>query len=271
MSLQNFLYSEHTITDVLEKYIEELSSKEDLKSKIHANKWRSYLTRIMDESYMKEITNFFNETYALIEKKHPELKFLIDGRRKSVISTEEKILYYTSQGKSLDLIRDFFAFRIILYGKNEEELIKKCYDITQDVLEFSVTRGFTPCDRLPLMGVESVEKHYNSYFSNFPYKQFIKDYICFRKENGYESLHFVLVDANGRHLEIQIRTFKMHAFAETSEKANHKNYKNKRYKNSFTIDNEKIVVDGYTYINNTVTDIAGVEEGLTVFQRHKFQ
>ena len=95
MSLQNFLYTEHTVTEVLEKYIAELFSHEDLASKIHANKWRSYLTRIQDKSYLKELRRFFDETYKLIEKGYPDLKFLIDGRRKSLISTEKKILYYS--------------------------------------------------------------------------------------------------------------------------------------------------------------------------------
>lgn len=267
MSLQNYLYTEYNVPDVLEKYINELSSKGDLQSLMHANKWRSYLARIQDKQYLKEIRSLFNETSNLVEKKHPELKFVIDGRRKSLISTEKKILYYSSQNKSLDLIRDFFAFRIVIYGMDEEDLIKRCYDIAKDIIEFAITKGFTPCDRLPLMGVKSTEEHYNEYFSKFPYKQFVKDYICFKKKNGYESIHFVIVDTKGRHLEVQIRTFKMHSFAEAGE-AKHQAYKKDRY-DSFYVEREKIKVYGYSYINNTVIDFAGVENGLTVFQHRK--
>lgn len=263
MSLQNFLYTEHTVPEVLEKYIAELSANEDLASKIHANKWRSYLARIQDKSYSKEIRKFFDETFKLIEKEYPGLDFFIDGRRKSVISTETKILYYSSQNKSLDLIRDFFAFRLVLYGQDEETLIKRCYDVTKDILEFAVTKGFTPCDRLPLMGVKSETEHANDYFSKFPYKQYIKDYICFKKKNGYESIHFVLVDSKGRHLEIQIRTFEMHSFAEAGD-AQHSHYKEAKY-NSFVFDRNKISVFGYNYIGNTVIDVSGVEKGRTIF------
>ena len=269
MSLQHFLYTEHSVTDVLEKYIAELSAKDDLASKIHANKWRSYLTRIQDKSYLRELRKFFSETFQLIEKTYPDLRFLIDGRRKSLISTEKKILYYSSQNKSLDLIRDFFAFRIVLYGQDEETLIKRCYDVTKDILEFAVTKGFTPCDRLPLMGVKSDTEHANTLFSKFPYKQYIKDYICFKKKNGYESIHFVLVDSNGRHLEIQIRTFKMHAFAEAGD-AQHSNYKSSKY-DYLLVERDKIAVYGYKYLGNTVIDICGVEKGLTIFQQHKSQ
>ncbi len=267
MPLQNFLYSERTVPDVLEKYIAELSAKNDLASKIHANKWRSYLARIQDKSYLRELGKFFDETFRLLEKDYPDLKFLIDGRRKSLISTEKKILYYSSQNKSLDLIRDFFAFRLVLYGQDEETLIKRCYDVTQEILEFAVTKGFTPCDRLPLMGVKSEKDHTNDYFSTFPYKQYIKDYICFKKKNGYESIHFVLVDSKGRHLEVQIRTFKMHAFAEAGD-AQHSKYKNNKY-DSLVFDRKKVAVDGYQYIGNTVIDISGVEKGRTIFQQHK--
>ena len=268
MSLQKILYTEYNIPDVLEKYVAELSAKNDLQSQIHANKWRSYLTRIQDKSYLKEIRRFFDETYKLIQNGYPELKFLIEGRRKSVISTEKKILYYSSQNKSLDLIRDFFAFRIVIYGMDEETLIKHCYNITKDIIEYSVKRGFTPCDRLPLMGVKSDTEHSNELFSKFPYKQYIKDYICFKKKNGYESIHFAIVDSQGRHLEIQIRTFKMHAYAEAGN-AHHKGYKNQRYEDDFPIDRKKIKVYGYNYTNDIVVDISGVEKGLTIFQRHK--
>ena len=59
----------------------------------------------------------------------------------------------------------------------------------------------------------------------------------------------------------------MHSFAEAGE-AKHQAYKKDRY-DSFYVEREKIKVYGYSYINNTVIDFAGVENGLTVFQHRK--
>lgn len=275
MSLQQHLYTQTTIPDVLTEYIQELSQKTDMQSMLHANKWISYRERMMDRNYIKGLRVFFNKIYNHLSKKYPELSFSIEGRRKSLVSVEQKILHYTQCGKSLDLIRDFFAFRIVLFGDTNLNLEKYCYRVTSDIIELGASNGFNPCDRAPLMDVKSLDNHSNDYFSDYPYRHYIKDYICFPKENGYQSIHLVLVDPKGRHLEIQVRNLEMHFHAE--KVAVHTEYKGKKYAQEFSLDREKVKVKGYTYhtieengkTKGKYVDLAGIEDPLVVFQRQK--
>lgn len=268
MSLQQHLYTQPTINDVLDRYIEELSSSGGIPEILHANKLASYKNMINDSEFLYAARDLFNETYNLIDEKHPGLNFSIAGRRKSLISTEKKILQYFELNKSLDLIRDFFAFRIILFGDNSLDLVHHCYMVMEEIIERAAKMGFTPCERLPLIGVQNLKDHKNPYFSAFKYKQFVKDYICFPKENGYKSIHLVLIDTKGRYLEVQIRTFDMHCEIE-SGCANHGDYKLQKYPTDFPLDRENISINGYAFINQQVFDYAGIEEPITIFQRQK--
>ena len=265
MSLQKHLYRYSTVPEVLESYIKELSNSSKIEDIMHANKLKAYQNVINDKKYLKSMRTLFNHTFDLLIKKHPKLRFSIAGRKKSLISTERKILQYIELGQSLDLIRDFFAFRIILFGNGSLNLIEHCYKVAEEIIELAIENGFTPCDRLPLLGVDDISDHKNEYFSKFKYKQFIKDYICFPKKNGYMSLHLVLVDTNCRYLEIQIRTIDMHSAIESGS-ANHEDYKKDKYSLEFPLEREKIKLDGYRFQNNTIVDFDSNEDPGTVFE-----
>lgn len=266
MSLQHYLYNNSTVADVLESYIKELSKNPEIDSILHANKLRAYQNVITDNKYLSEIRKLFDRTFSLLVKMNPKLRFSIAGRKKSLISTERKILQYLSLGQSLDLIRDFFAFRIILFGDSSLDLVQYCYTVAEEIIELAIKNGFTPCDRAPLLGVEDINTHRNDFFSRFRYKQFIKDYICFPKRNGYQSLHLVLVDTKGRYLEIQIRTIDMHSAIESGE-ANHQDYKRCKYNLDFPLDRDKINLNGYRYVNGEVFDFESIERPSVIFER----
>lgn len=266
MSLQEHLYAHNTVPKILESYIKELSSSSEVEDIMHANKLKSYQNVINDKTYLKDMRIFFDRIFNLLTKKHPNLRFSIAGRKKSLISTERKILQYLELDRSLDLIRDFFAFRIIIFGDNSLDLIQHCYQVIEEIIELGITNGFTPCDRLPLLGVDNLTEHKNSYFSNFKYKHYIKDYICFPKANGYQSLHLVLVDTKGRYLEIQVRTIDMHAKIESGI-ANHEDYKKNKYNLDFPFERENIKLDGYRFNDNHIIDYESIEIPSTVFEK----
>ena len=271
LSFQDVLYREHCISDVIAAYAEELTSSGDTRDIMHANRLLSYQNMITDKVYENRLESFFDETYRLLDANHPRLGLDIEGRQKSLVSLEKKIQLYSALGKPLDLIRDCFAFRVLLYGDESLDLISHCYKITREIIDFAVTKGFSPCDRLPLIGVTDLNHPTNSYFEDFEYKHYIKDYIAFRKNNGYQSIHFVLVDTMGRYLEIQVRTLEMHATAQVG-KAKHRHYKTKKYtEDLLPIDWKKVNMSGYLFFENEMFDCTGLIKPRIIYQRQKKQ
>lgn len=268
MSLQEHLYANQRVNPALDGYIKELSGTGEIDELLHANKLVAYRNLINDKQFLRNARKLFNGIYDLIEKNHPALQFHIAGRRKAVISTEKKILQYQKLGKSLDLIKDFIAFRIILFGDDSIDIIYHCYQVLQEIIGFAANCGFTPCERLPLIDVANPEEPQNEYFAASKYKEFVKDYICFPKKNGYRSLHLGLVDTKGRDLEIQIRPLDIHAEVESGE-ANHRDYKSTTYADEFPLEREKIAINGYKFVDGNIFDYAGIEFPIEIFQRQK--
>ena len=120
------------------------------------------------------------------------LNFEINGRLKSIYSIRRKIL---KQNVSFDEVYDRFAIRIVYKSdrKNEKFLAWKIYSIVTD------------------------------YFTPNPNR--MRDWISQPRVTGYEALHVTVMGPDGKWVEIQIRSERMHEIAEKGYAAHHK-YKN---------------------------------------------
>lgn len=272
----NSLYSENSIPAILSKYEDLLKKEGDVINIAHAAKISEYRNMITNKKFLFRIRRNFNNIYSVIDKEFPDVRFCIDGRRKSLISTEKKISKLLNQNKSLDLLRDLFAFRILIFGKNSQELIQQCYSIANSVIEYSIGNGLTLCEADMVVGTEEFDQKLHPSVllpkeSGIPekFKYGVKDYISKPKVNGYQSLHITLRASTGECFEIQIRTFEMHVHAESGE-ANHSKYKNNKYPEKLKFDKEKINIPGYGVSpTGEIFDFIGLEKGLEILKRQK--
>ncbi len=117
------------------------------------------------------------------------LNYNIKGRMKSIFSIRRKML---AQNVAFDEIYDKFAIRIIYKSdrKNEKFLAWKIYSI--------VTDHFTPN----------------------PVR--LRDWITSPKSTGYEALHITVMGPEGKWVEVQIRSERMHEIAEKGYAAHFK-------------------------------------------------
>lgn len=273
---QKSLYSGKDIPDVLTRYEKELRHSNDLIDTLHANKIMEYRTLIINKSLLFRIRRNFNEIYKLIDHEFPEIKFSIDGRRKSLVSVEKKINKLLAEERSLDLLRDIYAFRITLFGSNSLELVNKCYKIANAIIEHSLKKGITLCEAEITQGTEFISTEHpeviipkkSGIIKHF--QKGVKDYILTPKQNGYQSLHLLFRATTGECFEVQIRTFGMHLHAETGD-ASHETYKNKKYvKQNLEFDPKKINIPGFgVATNGKIFDMIGLQNGLEILKRQK--
>ncbi|WP_405381607.1 RelA/SpoT family protein [Maribacter sp. LLG6340-A2] len=121
--------------------------------------------------------------------KQEGLNYVIKGRMKSIFSMRRKML---AQNVTYDEIYDKFAIRIIYKSdsQNEKFLAWKIYSI--------VTDHFTPN----------------------PVR--LRDWISSPKSTGYEALHITVMGPQGKWVEVQIRSERMHEIAEKGYAAHFK-------------------------------------------------
>ena len=170
---------------------------EDLSFEILNNDARKLIQKRLDEIKLHKKDIFEGQSIKLKELLNQNnIKSEIYGREKTPFSIWRKV---QKKRVSLEEITDIIGFRIIL------ENIDNCYKT---------------------LGI--LHKEYNCIPGKF------KDYISSAKINGYKSIHTSVIGSNKKPIEIQIRTKKMHEFAERGV-ASHWQYKSSEKFNSLTL------------------------------------
>jgi GTP diphosphokinase / guanosine-3',5'-bis(diphosphate) 3'-diphosphatase len=111
----------------------------------------------------------------IFQKKFGE-RFEFEGRAKHIYSIYKKI---QERGYLIERMMDFIGIRILT------DTEKECYEVLDFIRDqWKIVPGT------------------------------LKDYVSFPKKNGYRSIHVVILDGGLRLVELQLRTKKMHEFAE---------------------------------------------------------
>ncbi|NTV05534.1 MAG: bifunctional (p)ppGpp synthetase/guanosine-3',5'-bis(diphosphate) 3'-pyrophosphohydrolase, partial [Chlorobiaceae bacterium] len=145
--------------------------------------------------------NYLNKMIVPIKAdlEQQEFKVEVQGRAKHLFSIYNKM---RNKNKSFEDIHDLYGIRVIV----DTERIADCFSVY----------GF-------------ITQKYP------PVPQYFKDYISVPKHNGYQSLHSAIIGPKGHMVELQIRTKRMHEFAELGVAA-HWRYKEKISRDDVNID-----------------------------------
>lgn len=151
---------------------------EDLAFPYYLSREYKWTKSLLSEDFKKRhlyIKNIISYLKSLLKREG--IKFInIDGRVKHLFSLYKKLLRYD---KDISKIYDLEAVRIIV------PTVEDCYKS---------------------LGI--IHKHFKPLLGR------IKDYISMPKPNGYQALHTTVFALEGKILEIQIKTLKMHKEAE---------------------------------------------------------
>ena len=227
---------------------ETLSIHAPLAQKIGMNdlKWR-----LEDESFKHLMPDKFKMTKRLISQKREEreittqkminqinnhldmfnIKAEVTGRPKNLYSVYNKLQRYKQLGRNFSDIEDLIAIRVIVKRKED------CYIVLGKIHDLW----------RPIAGS-------------------FDDYIASPKENYYQSLHTVVMNESNQKIEFQIRSEKMHNFAEQGvashwiykdsiEESKSENFSKDTYWLKDMMDFENEIIEDSEYLESVNNDI----------------
>ena len=227
---------------------ETLSIHAPLAQKIGMNdlKWR-----LEDESFKHLMPDKFKMTKRLISQKREEreittqkminqinnhldmfnIKAEVTGRPKNLYSVYNKLQRYKQLGRNFSDIEDLIAIRVVVNRKED------CYIVLGKIHDLW----------RPIAGS-------------------FDDYIASPKENYYQSLHTVVMNESNQKIEFQIRSEKMHNFAEQGvashwkykdsiEESKSENFSKDTYWLKDMMDFENEIIEDSEYLESVNNDI----------------
>lgn len=220
---------------------------EDLSFKVlNPDKYNEIVSNLnlSNEERVSYIEEFKKPIQELLSSNHQfarsNVKFEISGRAKHIysIAMKEKL-----RQKTMDELFDLFAIRIII----DDDDVAYCYKALQ-----LATQLYSP-----IPGT-------------------LKNYIESPKENGYQSIHLAVIGMMNKPVEIQIRTKKMHDYAENGMAAHFKYKPGNVNSDSILeqdnyeewIDSIRSIFESYDYSDikeKTLSTDAIEKDGITVF------
>lgn len=279
--IQKSLEKGHSVPDSLQilskMLLEKNSNIPDNIGLLLSNSIDDYRYLIQNHEYLSALRETFNLIYDYMFQME-NVNFKIEGRRKGVVNSLEKMIRLLNQGRALDLFRDAMGIRIIIFGNECEDLQKKAYQITNDMINFMSKKHFILCEADPIPHDVTLNDGIAEHIlipkesSVLPlYCTGVKDYFLYPKYNGYQSLHTVFRARNNSFIEIQVRTEQMHLHAEYND-AKHSLYKIDKYGDRLhsKLDFSKVHMPGFRYMKDGIIyDDIGLQTSMLTFYRTK--
>ena len=252
--------------------------------------WKIFLKNAQDYEYHRKLHKMYTELHNYV-KKNTDFGSTIEARGKSLVSTEKKKRKVLQDKKSLDTIKDFIGFRVVIYSrKTEEEQIYDAHKLGISLITFFEGIGYIPCAAdeakenrnfnkkdhpdVVIPDENKIKNILGDYIGNF------KNYNLHPKDNGYQALHILFKDEFGRYIELQIRTQMQDARANDDSaillnipdemvspecsNASHKKYKEKY--DELPIDFAALKVNGVEIVGRTLSDFVGFFKSLLIYQ-----
>lgn len=251
----------YSTEEICVNHIGNLRATSHIRNIMCANKLEEFIEADKHIPHLEKEFKAFKKFLRRWANKH-NAKIILKMRKKSFFGFLAKIYLFLKNGDDVNLIRDLLGFKLILcYDGDEEDIIRLCYKLANDVLIFFASERH--CDLIDAEKCICLD----SCMELIPeLKKKVKDYIVLTKEDGYRALHLFVRTRLGLTFEIQILTLDMSIHADETHEVHKKN----RYADmQIPFDYKKIKLANVKFDKNgtLLRDFAGLFESLNILDK----